>query len=52
MLQVLGEAMLTATRTERYLYDPRRDEARPLLKEAESPQARRRGWLHFAGILL
>ena len=52
MLQILGEAMLIATRTDTHLPDHRRIPARPPQTEPEDPAARRRGWLYFAGILL
>jgi hypothetical protein len=54
MLQIFGESMLIATRMDSHLPDYRRTPARPIRDEveAEEPRARRRGWLHIAGILL
>jgi hypothetical protein len=52
MLQILGEAMMIATRNERQLSDPRRTPARPLTRESEEPKVRRRGWLQIGGLFL
>ncbi len=51
MLQILGEAMLIATRSENNLYDHRRDAPRPPRKEPEARASARRGWLNIAGLL-
>lgn len=51
MLQIIGEAMLIATRSENNLYDPRRDAPRPPRKEPEALHLRRRGWLSISGLL-
>jgi hypothetical protein len=51
MLQILGEAMLIATRSENNLFDPRRDAPRPPRKETEAAKTARRGWFNIAGLL-
>ncbi len=52
MLQILGDSLLIATRMDRVGADHRHRSARPPAKEPEAAAARRRGWLHFSGILL
>ncbi|MDH3262865.1 MAG: hypothetical protein OEM24_02580 [Paracoccaceae bacterium] len=52
MLQILGEAMMIATRMDDGLNDHRSRPARPLPHEPAEPRERRRGWLHLSGLLL
>ncbi len=52
MLQILGTSMMVATRMDSGLGDRRHHTARPQQSEQTEARERRRGWVHFAGILL
>lgn len=51
MLQILGETLMIATRTDLRRDDHRRQPPRPLPRETEAGRAGRRGWLRIAGLL-